>query len=453
MSGVRRGRIVVFCGLPGTLKSFLAARVAEKLGFCYLPTAAVGALSSEDAFGGGEGLASRRRERYNRVAEVVAQLAAGGADVVVDGGFPLLDDKLLLAEAAPVEALLFVHCRADDPDVRRSRLVHRSSDSLHHEASSATAILDDGSALHPHDWLEDRRFPAPVVEVDTLTGEIHRRPGGDPILYNVIERLLARELVDYRLLSGEAMGAAVRDHFDELASAFDSLTPWTTEPRLLEALTSGTLPSERVLDLCCGTGIVGAEFSGAGARVVGCDIAIQMLRLARYRLTCVVAADALRLPFAERSFAKVVMRQALHYLPPAQALGEVWRVLKPDGAFGLAAAVVPSGNLLDLWATFKSFTQPLRRHVFTAEQAIAWLQGSGFQIERVVELRAQRKETLESVAARGREPREGWSPFFARLAEEIGRVEPSMKFEFDGEHISYQQYFVCIWSERIDGTL
>jgi len=92
-------------------------------------------------------------------------------------------------------------------------------------------------------------------------------------------------------------------------------------------------PTGRVLDLGCGTGTAGVAFVESGAEVVGVDLSLSCLAVARERLSSVVRADATHLPFPDASFDAVVSRGALHHLFHVDAaLEETRRVLKPGGA-------------------------------------------------------------------------------------------------------------------------
>src|SRR5574340_691955 len=93
--------------------------------------------------------------------------------------------------------------------------------------------------------------------------------------------------------------------------------------------TSGDL----ILDAGSGTGIFTREFLRRGAEIVGIDISLAMLRRAEERTTDYphrwVAADMLRLPFADAAFAKAVSVTALEFIADErQALAELFRVTK-----------------------------------------------------------------------------------------------------------------------------
>ena len=89
----------------------------------------------------------------------------------------------------------------------------------------------------------------------------------------------------------------------------------------------------RVLDLACGTGDVALSF-GAPHRVIGLDLTLPMLEIARRRSTSVgwLAGDMMRLPFGDASFDVVTTSYGLRNVPVlADALREIARVLRPGG--------------------------------------------------------------------------------------------------------------------------
>src|SRR5688572_12484612 len=93
-------------------------------------------------------------------------------------------------------------------------------------------------------------------------------------------------------------------------------------------------PGEVVLDLGAGTGVSTQELSKSGADVIGVDISLGMLAVGRRVRPEVklVAADALALPFPDKTFDAVTASFVLRNVAntPA-ALRELARVTKPGG--------------------------------------------------------------------------------------------------------------------------
>jgi ubiquinone/menaquinone biosynthesis C-methylase UbiE len=124
---------------------------------------------------------------------------------------------------------------------------------------------------------------------------------------------------------------------------YDAIADWyehefmvlslSTAPRetALRLLDSGP---GRLLDVGCGTGIHSVAFANAGWSAVGVDLSKEMLRHARARDLEVIEADAAALPFDDGAFdaaASIFTHTDVDDF--AAVLGEVARVLRPNGAF------------------------------------------------------------------------------------------------------------------------
>ena len=116
--------------------------------------------------------------------------------------------------------------------------------------------------------------------------------------------------------------------------------------RALEALQSMSLePGQRALDLGCGNGWASRwiynRVQDKGGRVVGVDLATEMLVRARDASTGITgisyeAADFLNMPFQKESFDQVFSMEAIYYVHDVPAvLLEIGRVLKPGGEITL----------------------------------------------------------------------------------------------------------------------
>jgi ubiquinone/menaquinone biosynthesis C-methylase UbiE len=96
-------------------------------------------------------------------------------------------------------------------------------------------------------------------------------------------------------------------------------------------------PSDRILDLGCGTGIVARilrDRLGGAARLTGLDVNAAMLAKAKSIAPDITwqEGNAMALPFADKSFECVLAQQVLQFVPDrAQAMREIRRVLVPGG--------------------------------------------------------------------------------------------------------------------------
>jgi ubiquinone/menaquinone biosynthesis C-methylase UbiE len=109
-------------------------------------------------------------------------------------------------------------------------------------------------------------------------------------------------------------------------------------------------PGEFILDAGCGTGVFTLDMISCGARVIGLDLSLSMIRRARQKGRTsqlrIISADILRLPFLENSFDKTVSITALEFIPDGQkAIQELFRVTRKGGIL-----VVATLNSLSPWA-------------------------------------------------------------------------------------------------------
>jgi demethylmenaquinone methyltransferase/2-methoxy-6-polyprenyl-1,4-benzoquinol methylase len=131
--------------------------------------------------------------------------------------------------------------------------------------------------------------------------------------------------------------ADVAAMFDEVAPRYDLTNTvlslgqdrgWRTAVATALRLEAG----ETVLDLAAGTATSSMALARSGARVIGCDFSLGMLRVGRGKGVELVAGDALRLPFADASFDAVTISFGLRNTADARdALSEMRRVTRPGG--------------------------------------------------------------------------------------------------------------------------
>jgi demethylmenaquinone methyltransferase/2-methoxy-6-polyprenyl-1,4-benzoquinol methylase len=163
----------------------------------------------------------------------------------------------------------------------------------------------------------------------------------------------------------------------------------------------GRLDGQAALDVGTGTGKLALEVARrTGARLVGVDFAEPMLRAGRPALAAdpagsgvaLAAADALRLPFPDGSFAAVVSAFVVRNVADVRlGLAEQARVLRPGGR--LVVLEITPGPPGPLWPLFRLYFRgvvPLlgrliagdaRAYTYLPESAAAFLEP-----ERLVEV-------------------------------------------------------------------
>lgn len=154
----------------------------------------------------------------------------------------------------------------------------------------------------------------------------------------------------YRLPEPDGKASYVRSRFDEIAHKYDLFNDLITQGqhRIWKNVLVRRLGLESGavgLDLCCGTGDIAARawrrLGGTGS-VIALDFSINMLRIARRRLSKpalpaaaarrLLCGDAMRLPFADASLQFVTVGFGLRNVTGLKgSLIEIHRILQPGG--------------------------------------------------------------------------------------------------------------------------
>ncbi len=179
-----------------------------------------------------------------------------------------------------------------------------------------------------------------------------------------------------------------------------------------------------VLDLGCGTGFLSQSLLASGVsspeQIIALDIALPMLTKAKVKLgksnaQC-VCADAEQLPFVNHSVDWVVSNFALQWCENlADALGEVRRIIKPDGHF--IFTIFGENTLCELKTAWRSVDDFEHVNSFVDGQRLTkLLVDSGFTItkltnenyisvyESVWDLMAELKQLGAQTVINGRRP-------------------------------------------------
>jgi SAM-dependent methyltransferase len=141
----------------------------------------------------------------------------------------------------------------------------------------------------------------------------------------------------------------------------------TTAPAAQLVRFAGVKSGDGVLDVACGTGVVGVTAARLGARVTGLDLTPELLERARENAGIAKVAidfhegDVEKLPFDDNEFDVVVSQYGHMFAPrPDVAIAEMLRVLRPGGtiAFSTWPPEMLVGRIFALGASYAPAPPP-----------------------------------------------------------------------------------------------
>jgi ubiquinone/menaquinone biosynthesis C-methylase UbiE len=183
--------------------------------------------------------------------------------------------------------------------------------------------------------------------------------------------------------------AANRRHFDRWAKRYES----DGVSRRLAALQHTALaglslgPTDRLIDVGCGTGAAVRAAAAVAERAVGIDLSAAMVERGRELAgelpnVELLEADAETIPFADGSFTAALCTTSLHHYPdPERAVAEIARVLSGGGRVAIADAIT---DRRIVWLADRILRRVQRSHVGmrSAAQLEALLLDAGFERPR-----------------------------------------------------------------------
>lgn len=192
-----------------------------------------------------------------------------------------------------------------------------------------------------------------------------------------------------------ALFAGLPRHYDRVGAALS----FGQDPRWRQTMVASVdaRPSERVLDVATGTGLVAqALVRRYRCSVVGLDQSAQMLAAARARLArqpalaarvTLVPGEAERLPFADGEFDHLTFTYLLRYVDdPGATLRELARVVRPGGRLASLEFAVPSAPAWHaLWTLYTRVGLPALGRLVSRE----WSETGRFLARNIPEFYAR----------------------------------------------------------------
>ena len=146
----------------------------------------------------------------------------------------------------------------------------------------------------------------------------------------------------------------VRSQYGSTAKLETRISVWQPDaegrsPQDVALAALGEVRPARLLEVGCGTGGLAARCAAElGCEMIALDSSPEMVAATRARGIEAVVGDVQHLPFGDAAFDAAVAAWMLYHVPdPDSAIGELARVLRPDGR--LVAITTGADHLAELW--------------------------------------------------------------------------------------------------------
>jgi ubiquinone/menaquinone biosynthesis C-methylase UbiE len=144
-------------------------------------------------------------------------------------------------------------------------------------------------------------------------------------------------------------------------------------------------PSDEVLDVACGPGLVACELARVARHVTGVDLTPAMIDQARerqgrggFRNMAWVVGDAMPLPFPDATFSRVVTRYSFHHFSdPHAAITEMIRVCRPGGRVCVADVFTNSAEHAAAYDRLEKWRDPSHTHALQWSELQSLFAGLG----------------------------------------------------------------------------
>jgi ubiquinone/menaquinone biosynthesis C-methylase UbiE len=193
----------------------------------------------------------------------------------------------------------------------------------------------------------------------------------------------------------------VINQFSKRAETYSDSANWISAQNLIQAHIDAASPATKgnVLELCCGTGMVGRNFAAAGWNVCGIDLTRGMVEEANRYFPC-ICSPAEQIPFLDEAFDVVVLRQAYFLLDDGQkVLEQAHRVLKSGGVFVFGQTVPFSAEDSPWLEHIHRTKQAQLREFFTEKTLKQQLEQTFFRVYEIRHLSVQENITRWLAAA------------------------------------------------------
>ena len=184
-------------------------------------------------------------------------------------------------------------------------------------------------------------------------------------------------------------------NYSKIAGHYDKNPIRHHQPKelLIEEILRVTDSSINILDIACGTGnFLKAQqeaYTDKRIKWFGCDLSQEMLAIAHKKVSHVefIKANAVKLPYKNNSFNFITCNYAFHhFFDKYKSIQEIYRILKPNGAFLIKNMCLEHMPLSWIYYYFPQTKRIDRRRFWSNQKLFSILEEIGFKVDIKVEV-------------------------------------------------------------------
>jgi DNA gyrase subunit B len=171
----------------------------------------------------------------------------------------------------------------------------------------------------------------------------------------------------------------VIQHFTARAGQYNRSSHWCTDPEMMQLTVelAAPLPTDRMLDVACGTGLVSAAFRGKVAEIVGLDLTPAMAEQSLPVVDSLVLGPAEAMPLEDDEFDLTICRQGVQFMDAERAVREMVRVTKTGGRVVIVSLCAYGEEDKEEYFEILRLRNPARRNFFVPEDLERLLREAG----------------------------------------------------------------------------
>ena len=177
----------------------------------------------------------------------------------------------------------------------------------------------------------------------------------------------------------------VREYFSKRSPQYDTSSSWVSDKNLFDRMQNliRLQEGEKVLDVACGTGLIGKILKYTGAQFTGLDYTPGMIGSLEEDYHKIIVGDAHATDFPDGTFDAVICRQGIQFMDAKKCVKEMARIVRPGGRVLLVHLCAHGEEDKEETFEIQRLRNPVRINYFMPEDQPELLQWAGLDVREV----------------------------------------------------------------------